>query len=79
MLGAFIGVIVINNPLQKLEGGIELSFRNMMFGTMYSLGGAIGWACAMLCMRYMRNIHYSVTPFWYATGCTFFSSIFLTI
>ena len=51
----------------------------MMFGTVYSLGGAIGWACAMLCMRYMRNIHYSVTPFWYATGCTFFSTIFLSM
>jgi len=33
-------------------------------------------AFAILCMRIMRDgIHYSISPFWFASGCTFWSSI----
>ena len=29
----------------------------------------------MLCMRYMRNMHFGISPFWFASGCTFLSMI----
>ena len=39
--------------------------------------GAIGAATAFLTMRIMKNdIHYSVSPFWWAMGVVFLSPIF---
>ena len=40
-----------------------------------SLGGAIGSACAFVCMRYMKGIHYTICPFWFATGSVIGSPI----
>jgi len=39
--------------------------------------GALGAATAFLTMRIMKNdIHYSVSPFWWAMGVVFLSPIF---
>ena len=39
--------------------------------------GALGAATAFLTMRIMKNdIHYSVSPFWWAMGVVFLSPLF---
>jgi len=44
---------------------------------MISLTGALGAATSFLTMRIMRNdIHYSISPFWWAIGCAFICPIF---
>lgn len=76
MVASFIGVLIVNNPLSEFSGS-ERSFHDTIIGTIYALTGAFGGAAACLCMRYMRDgIHFSISPFWFAFGCSFMSSIF---
>lgn len=68
---AFLGVIVINNPFQATDEKRDASGDNYLLGTIYALTGAISGSVAMICMRIMRkNIHYSISPFWFAAGCS---------
>lgn len=47
-----------------------------LWGTFYALTGSVGGACALICMRIMRkDIHYTISPFWFSIGCTFMSPI----
>ena len=37
---------------------------------------SVAGAVAFVCMRFMKtDIHFAVSPFWYALACTFFSPI----
>lgn len=83
LIMAFIGVIVINKPWDRDSGETddsEYSDKDIFIGTIYAVTGAIGGACALICMRIMRDgIHYSISPFWFASGCTFWSPFFHSI
>lgn len=83
LIMAFIGVIVINKPWDRASGETddsEYSDKDIFIGTIYAVTGAIGGACALICMRIMRDgIHYSISPFWFASGCTFWSPFFHSI
>ena len=87
---AFLGVLIINNPWQeesekttdtvnahdKFKDFYVYSTEDKIIGSIFSIVGAIGAASAFLCMRIMRgDIHFSVSPFWFSIGCTFFSPI----
>lgn len=79
---AFLGVLIINNPFGWGESGDSGNDdeNNIFLGTVYALTGAIGGACALICMRVMRvGIHYSISPFWFASGCTFWSPFFHSV
>jgi drug/metabolite transporter (DMT)-like permease len=48
-----------------------------VIGSAIALGGAIAAGGVSVVMRFMnKGIHYSISPFWYASGCTMFSPIF---
>ena len=78
---SFVGVIIINNPFDAhnmvSENGTPLySNLDLLIGSAYSLGGAMGGSIAVLCMRYMnKDIHSSIGPFYFATGGTLLSPI----
>ena len=75
---SIIGVIIINNP-QSDEIVIDstktyYSSKDIFVGSVFALGGAFGGSIANICKRIMRkNIHYSISPFFWAVGCTFMS------
>lgn len=75
MLFAFLGVIVINNPWEEVDSSKLEEKQNILIGSAFALSGAIFGAFAILCMRIMRNMHYSISPFWFASGCTLWSPI----
>ena len=73
---AFIGVIMVNNPFKSADSNNELSTHNLFIGTVFALTGALAFSGAVLSMKMMSSgIHYSVSPFWYATGCTMLGSL----
>jgi drug/metabolite transporter (DMT)-like permease len=72
MIGAFCGVIIINEPWINTS---DEEHTNLLFGSVFALSGALAGAVAILCMRIMKDIHFSVSPFWFAAGCTFLSPI----
>ena len=75
---SFTGVIIINNPFDTHESDGKPLYSNLdlLIGSAFSLSGAIGGSMAVLCMRYMnKGIHYSISPFWFASGGTFMSPI----
>ena len=75
MIASFIGVLIVNNPLSEFTGS-ERSFHDTLIGTIYALTGSFAGAAACLCMRHMRDgIHFSISPFWFASGGSFGSSI----
>jgi len=76
---AFAGVIIINNPFEQVTEEIVDRKQNVFIGSMFALSGALGGAFANLAMRIMRNMHYSISPFWFASGCTFWSPIMHSI
>jgi len=80
-----MGVLVINNPFEshaEVEHAVAQGTHNytkvdLLIGSLFSLSGAIGGSMAVLCMRYMKvGIHYSISPFWFASGSAFWSPIF---
>ena len=76
LMFAFFGVVVVNNPFKIEDSHGELSTHNLFLGTVYALTGALAFSAAVLCMRLMSTgIHFSVSPFWYATGCTYLGSL----
>jgi drug/metabolite transporter (DMT)-like permease len=84
MLMAFLGVVVINNPLEHLsaEEAAKDTFTRMdyIIGSAIALSGAVAAGGVSVVMRFMnKGIHYSISPFWYASGCTMFSPIFHSI
>ena len=74
---AFFGVILINKPWEKSSESEEKhSDKDMLIGSIFALTGAMSGAFSILCMRIMREgIHYSLAPFWFASGCCFCSPI----
>ena len=76
MFSAFAGVVLINNPFEEVIHDEHAERKeNIFIGSMFALSGALGGAFAVLAMRIMRNMHYSISPFWFASGCTFWSPI----
>lgn len=76
LLSAFIGVIMVNNPFKTQDSINELTANNIFIGTIYALTGALAFSGAIICIRIMNDgIHYTVGPFWYATGCTILGSL----
>lgn len=82
MLTSFVGVIIINNPFQKEDSSDSdslktyYSAKSIFIGTCFALSGALGGSIANICKRIMRgNIHHSVSPFYWAGGCTLLSPI----
>lgn len=82
MLISFLGVIIINNPFQtdeQLERDVQKTYysaKSIFIGTCFALSGSLGGSIANICKRIMRgNIHHSVSPFYWAGGCTILSPI----
>jgi drug/metabolite transporter (DMT)-like permease len=76
LMFAFIGVVVVNNPFKIEDSNSELSTHNLFVGTIFALTGALAFSGAMISMRIMSTgIHFTVSPFWYATGCTYLGSM----
>ena len=80
---SLVGVMLINNPgnILNLEVQDDASKKHNYFvGTMYCLSTVIIGGAIPLLMRYMRkNIHYTISPFWFSSGCTFLSPLMYTI
>jgi drug/metabolite transporter (DMT)-like permease len=72
---AFIGMLIVNNPWEETAEESAAEKSDIAIGTIFALSGAIGGSFAVLCMRHMRNMHYGISPFWFASGCTFLSMI----
>lgn len=79
---SFSGVIMINDPFgisageATDEAAADETQHNYLIGTLYCMVGCIGASCAFTCMRYMKDgIHASISPFWFAIGCTFLSPL----
>ena len=81
---SFSGVLIINNSSfqndetqdVKYPDEIQYSPNEILKGTIFSVIGAFGFAAAGICKRIMRkNIHYSISPFWFASACTLFSPL----
>lgn len=76
---SFAGVLIINNPFDThsadpTNSAPLYSNLDLLIGSSFSLGGAIGGSIAVLCMRYMnKGIHYTISPFWFASGGTLLS------
>lgn len=78
IITSFTGVIIINNPFEQIEGQ-QLQKRNMLIGSLFAFSGAIFGSFANLCMRVMTKIHYTLSPFWFACGSTFWSAIIFSV
>ena len=60
----------------KATEKLTYSTRDILIGTLFALSGALGGACANITKRIMKNgINFSVSPFWFAAGCSFWSPI----
>jgi drug/metabolite transporter (DMT)-like permease len=76
LLSAFIGVIMVNNPFKTQDLLSVISPHSIFIGTVYALTGAFAFSGAIICIRIMNEgIHYTVGPFWYASGCTILGSL----
>jgi len=81
IFASFTGVLIINNPNNQETSQNHVDSGKMMYspqdifkGSCFALASAFGIAMANICKRIMRkNIHYSVSPFWFASGCTLLS------
>ena len=71
---AFIGVILINNPFANHASTGSLYTK--LIGSAFAIGGAVGAASAWVCMRIMKDIHFTISPFYFSLGSTFFSPFF---
>ena len=75
LIVSFIGVVLINNPFGESNNSVY-SKMDLFVGSSFALFGAVCGSCAVLCMRYMnKGIHYALSPFWYACGCTIMAPI----
>jgi drug/metabolite transporter (DMT)-like permease len=84
MVMAFLGVIVINNPFEKVsleEQSLNTFTRiDYVIGSLIALSGAIAAGGVSVVMRYMnKGIHYSISPFWFASGNALCSPILHSI
>lgn len=69
MIVSFIGVVVLNSPFDHQQTDFTVS--DFFFGSAFAFSGAIGSSIAYMCMRIMKDIHFTISPFWYSSGCTF--------
>ena len=75
LIVSFLGVLVLTDPVHA-SSNIS-SDNSVIIGTIFGLVSAMGASGASVCMRMMnKGIHFSVSPFWFASGCTFVSPIF---
>jgi drug/metabolite transporter (DMT)-like permease len=81
---SFIGILIINNPPEddssdsdtKSSNKLTYTSKDILIGTLFALSGAVGGAFANTTKRMMKSgINFSVSPFWFAAGCTFWSPI----
>ena len=75
---SFIGIIIINNPPEVDENNNKIKYtsQDILIGTIFAVSGAIGGAMASITKRIMKSgINYSISPFWFAGGSTFWSPI----
>jgi len=74
LICSFVGVILINNPFRE---SVAREGDNKIIGSAFAIIGAFGAASAWLCMRIMsKDIHFSISPFYFSLGATFFSPAF---
>lgn len=79
MASAFLGVLIVTNPFESHPDSSNTS-KDYLIGTIFALTGAVAGGIVSCCMRYMGpGIHYSVGPFYFASGCTFLSPIFYSL
>jgi drug/metabolite transporter (DMT)-like permease len=74
MFMSLAGIFVINNPFaEELD---PTKAHNYWIGTMYALSALLANSIICLAMRHMRDgIHYTISPFWFSSGCTFISPL----
>ena len=74
---AFLGVFLVCDPFNW--NGLETEEVNQtdkIIGVTCCLVASVAGAVSFVCMRIMKDdIHFSVSPFWYSIGGTFFSPI----
>lgn len=81
----FLGVLIINMPAlaaesQNAEEKRERTVQDYIFGSLLALSCALATGVIQCCMRYMnQGIHYCISPFWFASGCTFMSPLFYVL
>ena len=75
IVSALVGMTLINNPGNILNLEVQdaaSKSHNYLVGTLYCLVTIIMAGIIPLLMRHMRkNIHYTISPFWFSLGCTF--------
>lgn len=73
-----LGVLIVTQPWNAMSnfevGGF--SKYQIIIGTVVTLTGAASGGVSLVSMRIMKDIHYSISPFWFATGCAFYSPMF---
>ena len=74
---SFIGVILINNPLQPSVEDQKKS--NYFIGTLFALSTVFAGGFIALCMRYLKDIHCGVNGFYWALGSNFESMLMYSI
>ena len=78
MISGFIGVIVINDPFNT-DVDPNSTHHNYLQGTGYIILSLIFGSGVTLCMRYMKDIHYTISPFWFSIGCSTWSPILYSV
>jgi len=74
---SFVGVLLINNPFAENDQNSKYTTADIFTGSVIAIIGAVAGSLAGICMRYMnKGIHWALSPFWYACGCTIFSPVF---
>jgi hypothetical protein len=53
---------------QEFTSEIQYSDSDILIGTILSLIGAISGAGVMIILRRLKNLHYSISPFWFSLG-----------
>jgi len=62
--------------LEKDSSKTYYSAQSIFIGTCFALSGALGGSIANVMKRIMRgNIHHTISPFFWAGGCTLLSPI----
>ena len=78
---SIIGILLINDPFgwykEEDDSKEEDDNKdyNYLLGTLFLISGILLGGLAPIIMRYMRDIHYSISPFWFASGCCILSPI----
>jgi len=74
MVMSFAGIVIINNPFADEQNKDVQKANDYWTGTLYAGSTLFASGFIALAMRYMRDgIHYTLSPFWFSSGCCFLS------